>query len=128
MPPRKPKRLTIKAPIHPINRSHRVPETVSITLELPKELVARVKSVKPSWLADLTDEEYIGHVIARGNFDDYLKQLEGANTAVKKLAADLNLNKRGSAAQSRKNKPGQRLGNRAGPNQPEERSEIAPAT
>ena len=56
-------------------------------MELPKELVARVKAVKPSWLIELTDEEYLGHVVARGNFDDYLQQLENANAAVKKLAA-----------------------------------------
>jgi len=56
-----------------------MPETVSLTLELPKELVARVKAVKPSWLIELTDEEYLGHVVARGNFDDYLQQLENAS-------------------------------------------------
>lgn len=105
-----------------------MPETVSITLELPKELVARVKAVKPSWLAELTDEEYLGHVLARGNFDDYLRQLENANAAVKKLAADLNLGKRGGAAQSKNAKAGQRPGNKAGPNQPGEKPATAPVT
>ena len=103
-------------------------ETVSITLDLPKELVARVKAVKPPWLADLTDEEYISHVIARGNFDDYLQQLENANAAVKKLAADLNLNKKGNAASSKNTKPGQRPVSKAGPNQPAEKSATASVT
>jgi hypothetical protein len=102
-------------------------ETLSFTLELPKELVARVKAVKPSWLAELTDEEYLSHVIARGNFDAYLQQLENANAAVKKLAADLNLSKRGGPAQS-KNKTGQRSGSKAGPNPPGEKSATAPVT
>ena len=101
-------------------------DTVSITLNLPKELVARVKAVKPSWLADLTDEEYLSHVFARGNFDNYLQQLENANAAVKKLAADLNLHKKGTAASSKNTKPGQRLVSKAGPNQPTEKSATAP--
>lgn len=103
-------------------------ETLSFTLELPKELVARVKAVKPSWLAELTDEEYLSHVIARGNFDAYLQQLENANAAVKKLATDLNLSKRAGPAQSKNNKAGQRPGNKAGPNQPGEKSATAPVT
>ena len=97
-----------------------MPETVSLTLELPKELVARVKAVKPSWLIELTDEEYLGHVVARGNFDDYLQQLENANAAVKKLAADLNL--------SKNNKVAQRPGSKAGQNQPGEKPATAPVT
>ena len=103
-------------------------ETLSLTVELPKELVARVKAAKPSWLIELTDEEYLGHVIARGNFDDYLQQLEDANAAVKKLAADLNLSKRGGPAQSKNNKAGQRPGNKAGPNQPGEKPATSPVT
>jgi len=102
-------------------------ETLSLTLELPKELVARVKAAKPSWLIELTDEEYLGHVIARGNFDDYLQQLEDANAAVKKLAADLNLGRKGAATQSRNNK-GQRPGSKAGQTQPGEKSATAPVT
>jgi hypothetical protein len=102
-------------------------ETLSLTLELPEELVARFKAIKPSWLIELTDEEYIGHVIARGNFDDYLQQLENANAAVKKLAADLNLSRKGAATKSRNNK-GQRPGSKAGQTQPGEESATAPVT
>ena len=105
-----------------------MPETVSLTLELPKELVARVKAVKPSWLIELTDEEYLGHVVARGNFDDYLQQLENANAAVKKLAADLSLSKKGGTAQSKNNKGAQRPGSKAGQNQPGEKPATAPVT
>ncbi len=99
-----------------------------MTLDLPKELVARVKAVKPSWLADLTDEEYLSHVIAQGNFDDYLQQLENANAAVKKLAVNLNLHKKGNTASSKNSKPGQRLGNKASPSQSAEKSPTAPVT
>ena len=105
-----------------------MPETVSLTLELPKELVARVKAVKPSWLIELTDEEYLGHVVAWGNFDDYLQQLENANAAVKKLAADLSLSKKGGAAQSKNNKVGLRPGNKTGQTQAGEKSATAPVT
>ena len=105
-----------------------MPETVPITLELPKELISRVKVVKPTWLADLTDEEYLSHVIARGNFDDYLQQLESANMAVKKLAADLNLGKKSGPADSKRVKAGQHLGNKAGPNQLGEKTATVPIT
>ena len=102
-------------------------DTVSFTLDLPKELVARIKAVKPSWLADLTDEEYLSHVIARGNFDNYLQQLENANAAVTRLAADLNLHKKGNTASSKNTKLGQRPVSKASPNQPAEKSPTTPA-
>ena len=72
-----------------------MPETVSITLELPKDFVNGVKAVKPPWLADLTDEQFIGHVIAHGNFDDYLGQIQKANQQVQTLSAELHLKKGG---------------------------------
>ena len=128
MPPSEPSRLTSKAPINPPSNNHLMPETVSITLELPKELISRVKAVKPTWLADLTDEEYLSHVVARGNFNDYLQQLESANTAVKKLAADLNLGKKSGPADSKRVKAGQHLGNKAGPNQLGEKTATIPIT
>jgi hypothetical protein len=117
-----------KAPSNPSSNNHLMPETISITLEIPKELVARIKAVKPPWLADLTDEEYLSHVIARGTFDDYLQQLESANAAVKKLAADLNLGGRSGPAQSKRTKAGQRAGNKASLGQPEEKTATMPIT
>ena len=105
-----------------------MPETVSITLELPTELISRIKAVKPTWLADLTDEEYLSHVIARGNFEDYLQQLDSANTAVRKLAADLNLGRKSGPAGSRRTKAGQRLGNKAGTGQPGDKTATSPIT
>jgi len=70
-----------------------MPETVSIALELPKDFVNRLKAVKPSWLTDLTDEQFIGHVIAHGDFDDYLGQIQKANQQVQDLTAELHLKK-----------------------------------
>ena len=72
-----------------------MPETVSISLELPQDLVNRVKAVKPLWLADLTDEQFIGHVIAHGNFDEYLGQIQRANQQVQTLTSELHLKKGG---------------------------------
>lgn len=71
------------------------PETVSISLELPKDFIDRVKAIKPPWLTDLTDEQFIGHVIAHGNFDEYLGQIEKANQQVKTLTSELHLKKNG---------------------------------
>ncbi len=70
-----------------------MPATVSIALELPEDFVNRVKAVKPPWLTDLADEQFIGHVIARGNFDDYLGQIQKANQQVQTLTAELHLKK-----------------------------------
>jgi len=74
-----------------------MPETVSISLELPKEFINRVKAVKPPWLTELTDEQFIGHVIAHGNFDDYLGQIQKANQQVQTLTSELALKKNGDA-------------------------------
>lgn len=72
-----------------------MPETVTISLELPKDFVNRVKALKPPWLTDLTDEQFIGHVIAHGNFDDYLGQIQKANQQVQTLTSELDLKKSG---------------------------------
>ena len=75
-----------------------MPETVSIALELPKDFVNRLKAVKPSWLTDLTDEQFIGHVIAHGDFDEYLAQIQKANQQVQNLTTELHLQtKKGGA-------------------------------
>ncbi|ODU24969.1 MAG: hypothetical protein ABS95_01255 [Verrucomicrobia bacterium SCN 57-15] len=78
-----------------------MPETVSISLELPTDLVNRVKAMKPLWLADLTDEQFIGHVIAHGNFDEYLGQIQRANQQVQTLTSELHLKKDGDAPPGR---------------------------
>jgi tRNA G26 N,N-dimethylase Trm1 len=72
-----------------------LPETLSIALELPKDFVNRVKAVKPPWLADLSDEQFIGHVITHGNFDEYLGQIQRANQQVQTLTSELHLKKGG---------------------------------
>lgn len=74
-----------------------MPDTVSISLELPKDFINRVKTVKPPWLTDLTDEQFIGHVIAHGNFDDYLGLIQSANQQVQTLSSELDLKKSGDA-------------------------------
>ncbi len=84
-----------------------MPETVSIALELPKEFVNRLKAVKPSWLIDLSDEQFIGNVIAHGNFDDYLGQIQKANQQVQTLTSELHL-KNGGDAPSKGGKGGKR--------------------
>ena len=84
-----------------------MPETVSIALELPKDFVNRVKAVKPPWLTDLTDEQFIGNVIAYGNFDDYLGQIQKANQQVQTLTSELHL-KNGGDAPSKGGKGGKR--------------------
>lgn len=66
-------------------------EFVSISLELPRDFIDRVKAIKPPWLTDLTDEQFIGHVIAHGNFDDYLGQIQKANQQVQTLTSELHL-------------------------------------
>lgn len=76
-------------------------ETVSIALELPAEFVNRVKAVKPPWLTDLTDEQFISHVIAHGNFDEYLGQIQRANQQVQTLSSELHLKKGGDAPSSK---------------------------
>lgn len=81
-----------------------MPATVSIALELPEDFVNRVKAVKPPWLTDLTDEQFIGHVIARGNFDDYLGQIQKANQQVQTLTAELHLKKGGDTLPGRSGK------------------------
>jgi len=78
-----------------------MPETASISLELPKDFVNRVKAVKPPWLTDLTDEQFLGHVIARGNFDEYLGQIQRANQQVQTLTSELHLKKDGDTASGR---------------------------
>ena len=88
-------------------------ETVSLAIELPKEFVNRVKAVKPSWLADLTDEQFIGHVIAHGDFDDYLGQIQKANQQVQDLTAELNLRlKKGGGTPPKSGKGGQHTGSK----------------
>jgi hypothetical protein len=84
-----------------------MPETVSIALELPKDFVNRVKSVKPPWLTDLTEEQFIGHVIAHGDFDDYLQQIQKANQQVQDLTTELQL-KKGAGTPLKGNKGGKR--------------------
>ncbi len=78
-----------------------MPETVSIALELPADFVNRVKAVKPPWLTDLTDEQFIGHVIAHGNFDEYLGQIQKANQQVQTLTSELHFKKSGDAPSSK---------------------------
>ena len=87
-----------------------MPETVSIALELPKDFVNRLKAVKPAWLTDLTDEQFIGHVIAHGDFDEYLAQIQKANQQVQDLTTELHLQtKKGGATPP---KGGKRTGNK----------------
>lgn len=78
-----------------------MPETVSISLELPIDFINRVKAVKPLWLTDLTDEQFIGHVVAHGNFDDYLGQIQKANQQVQTLTSELQLKKGGDTPPGR---------------------------
>lgn len=76
-------------------------ETVTISLELPRDFIDHVRAVKPAWLTDLTDEQFIGHVIAHGNFDEYLGQIEKANQQVQTLTSELHLKKNGDTPAGR---------------------------
>jgi hypothetical protein len=102
-----------------------MPETISIALELPKDFVNRLKAVKPSWLTDLTDEQFIGHVIAHGDFDEYLAQIQKANQQVQDLTSELHLQtKKGGATPP---KGGKRTGTKITAVAPGERV-VAPTT
>lgn len=78
-----------------------MPETITIPVELPKELVTRIKMIKPAWLVDLSDEQFLGHVIAHGDFDTYLGQIQKANQQVQSLTAELHLEKAGPTGPKR---------------------------
>ena len=117
---RKANRRTIKAPIRPIkpiNRNLLHGRDTIFHKGVTKELVTRVKAVKPSWLAGGEDEEYLSHVIARGDFDAYLQRLENANAGGEEAdEPDLNLSKK--KTRSPKN---DEAGQRPGGDQPEPR-------
>lgn len=72
------------------NRKKTTPP-LTLALELPQELVHRIQAVKPPWLAGLTDEQFLSQVIAHGNFDEYLGQIQKANQQVQDLTAGLDL-------------------------------------
>ena len=60
MPSGKPSRHTIKAPIKPINRNYLMAETLSFTLELPKELVDRYRETQRAYGKVLLElQEYV---------------------------------------------------------------------
>jgi tRNA G26 N,N-dimethylase Trm1 len=76
-------------------------ETITIPVEFPKELINRIKAVKPLWLSELSDEQFLSHVIAHGDFGAYLAQIEKANEQVQNLTAELHLGKTGPAFSKR---------------------------